>query len=267
MATPKENDSNIQDLEDDLQCLICYELFKDPRLLPCSHTFCYECIQGMASSHNGKCQCPLRCPITLSQEQISQLPINRIVKNMVECIKQRGSMQQKMPKMPNVPTIPAILNEESKEILNLSVLQGLEKRIDFYSHAYGYLFRLSKPMKLLSVEVKVDVDGPVTVLIVTNCRNKIITKSTIRCTRELKWIKIPIVTELNNQYLILVHSSAENAMFACKYTNNFNYRPISQICSVSAVYTVNKLDELNFGTFFDIQCHVRSLEMHIDVER
>ncbi len=34
-----------------LQCSICLETFKDPRMLPCQHTFCKACLE---SSTNGK---------------------------------------------------------------------------------------------------------------------------------------------------------------------------------------------------------------------
>lgn len=33
--------SNVEDLT---SCSICYEKFKTPRLLPCSHSFCHKCL-------------------------------------------------------------------------------------------------------------------------------------------------------------------------------------------------------------------------------
>jgi len=38
MATANE-------LDETLECSICKEVLKDPRILPCEHTFCLECIK------------------------------------------------------------------------------------------------------------------------------------------------------------------------------------------------------------------------------
>ncbi|KAK7483268.1 hypothetical protein BaRGS_00025435 [Batillaria attramentaria] len=37
-----------------LTCTICLEVFRSPRLLPCHHTFCLECLQDLASRHNSR---------------------------------------------------------------------------------------------------------------------------------------------------------------------------------------------------------------------
>uniref|UniRef100_A0AAR2KCS2 RING-type domain-containing protein n=1 Tax=Pygocentrus nattereri TaxID=42514 RepID=A0AAR2KCS2_PYGNA len=45
-------------LEENLKCSICLEIFKDPVVLHCSHSFCKACLDG---SWNGKevKECPL----------------------------------------------------------------------------------------------------------------------------------------------------------------------------------------------------------------
>ena len=35
-------------LDQELQCSICHEMFKDPRMLPCQHTFCLECLESVS---------------------------------------------------------------------------------------------------------------------------------------------------------------------------------------------------------------------------
>jgi tripartite motif-containing protein 2/3 len=30
--------------EDHLECGLCLELFKNPKMLPCHHTFCHDCL-------------------------------------------------------------------------------------------------------------------------------------------------------------------------------------------------------------------------------
>jgi len=44
MAAIKEA-STLRNLEDITECCICCETFTDPRMLPCIHTFCFECLR------------------------------------------------------------------------------------------------------------------------------------------------------------------------------------------------------------------------------
>ena len=41
-----------------LKCSICLELFNDPRLLPCLHTYCLRCLQGLVSNKKSDFSCP-----------------------------------------------------------------------------------------------------------------------------------------------------------------------------------------------------------------
>ncbi|XP_004075679.1 tripartite motif-containing protein 59 [Oryzias latipes] len=51
-------------LEEDLTCSVCYQLFSDPRVLPCSHTFCQPCLENLLQvSTNYSIWRPLRLPI------------------------------------------------------------------------------------------------------------------------------------------------------------------------------------------------------------
>ncbi|XP_074655930.1 E3 ubiquitin-protein ligase TRIM71-like [Tubulanus polymorphus] len=47
MATGGATGMNGSHLDDLLKCSICYDYLKDPRTLPCLHTFCTECLQGL----------------------------------------------------------------------------------------------------------------------------------------------------------------------------------------------------------------------------
>lgn len=41
-----------------LKCSVCLELYSDPRVLPCLHTFCLECLQGLVTNNSLTCpQC------------------------------------------------------------------------------------------------------------------------------------------------------------------------------------------------------------------
>ena len=69
-----------------ISCAICLEHFDDPRCLPCSHTYCLQCIQKIASSNKGQFECPLRDGTIIDQSCINSLPLNRVVRDIVELL-------------------------------------------------------------------------------------------------------------------------------------------------------------------------------------
>ncbi|KAJ8007631.1 hypothetical protein DPEC_G00096180 [Dallia pectoralis] len=60
-------------LEDELTCPVCLELFQDPHLLPCGHSFCLLCLQGLKQqAERGRFRCPEcrethRCSLTFQK--------------------------------------------------------------------------------------------------------------------------------------------------------------------------------------------------------
>ncbi|KAM4619018.1 nuclear factor 7, brain-like [Polymixia lowei] len=65
--------------EDDLSCPICCELFKDPVLLSCSHSFCNSCLQL-----HWRCAVGQECPVCRRRSSRSEPPRNRVLKNLCE---------------------------------------------------------------------------------------------------------------------------------------------------------------------------------------
>ncbi|XP_071836446.1 uncharacterized protein [Apostichopus japonicus] len=53
------------------ECSICLDLFKEPKLLPCLHRFCKQCLEPMLDRHVGRFECPL-C------KDVCKIPNNRI---------------------------------------------------------------------------------------------------------------------------------------------------------------------------------------------
>lgn len=78
------NDSHAAQLQDLVTCATCLDHYQDPRLLPCSHTYCLQCIEKAVK--NGSFNCPLQDNMKIDQKDIAQLPINRTAKDMVEFI-------------------------------------------------------------------------------------------------------------------------------------------------------------------------------------
>ncbi|XP_071401185.1 nuclear factor 7, ovary-like [Centroberyx affinis] len=65
--------------EEDLSCPVCHDIFKDPVLLSCSHSFCKACLQKWWRRKQ-ICQCPV-CRSTSSKKKT---PCNLALKNLCE---------------------------------------------------------------------------------------------------------------------------------------------------------------------------------------
>lgn len=48
MATGNANAANLSSV---LECPVCMEKFTDPRILPCGHTFCRQCLERLVVQH------------------------------------------------------------------------------------------------------------------------------------------------------------------------------------------------------------------------
>ncbi|XP_051535008.1 tripartite motif-containing protein 59-like isoform X1 [Myxocyprinus asiaticus] len=70
----------MDNLEEDLTCSVCYCLFTDPRVLPCSHTFCKGCLDNVLQvSVNFSIWRPLRLPLKCPQcRSVVELPTNGV---------------------------------------------------------------------------------------------------------------------------------------------------------------------------------------------
>ena len=86
MASMVSNETQKEQLENLISCAICLDPFKDPRILPCSHTFCFQCIRKTAASNRGRFLCSLRDGTEIKQEHIDSLPINRVLPGIVDFI-------------------------------------------------------------------------------------------------------------------------------------------------------------------------------------
>ena len=67
-----------------LECSICLESYRDPRSLPCVHTFCLQCIEGVSrDKHPGdSLDCPLcRKEFTIPDGGVAHLPKNFSLSN------------------------------------------------------------------------------------------------------------------------------------------------------------------------------------------
>lgn len=76
-------------LEDDLSCAVCCELYQDPQLLSCGHTFCRQCLKKHWSVNTAR-TCPV-CRRVSPQEPVANLAL----RNTCESYQREKERQRK----------------------------------------------------------------------------------------------------------------------------------------------------------------------------
>jgi hypothetical protein len=68
-------------LNSQLECSVCYHMFKDPRILPCGHTFCLKCLQDIVTAAASKTDKTPSCPTCRAAFQVSSQNLQDLPKN------------------------------------------------------------------------------------------------------------------------------------------------------------------------------------------
>ncbi|CAH1240996.1 TRIM3 [Branchiostoma lanceolatum] len=85
---------------EELSCSICLELFTRPKVLPCQHTFCQDCLQDLASR-----RVPLQCPncrqqVRLPPQGVATLPDNLMAASMCERLQNQATLSGETKEQP-----------------------------------------------------------------------------------------------------------------------------------------------------------------------
>ncbi|XP_026096022.1 nuclear factor 7, ovary-like [Carassius auratus] len=64
---------------EELNCPVCYEIFKDPVVLSCSHSFCKECLQRFWRTRDAQ-----ECPVCRRRSSRDDPPTNLVLRNVCE---------------------------------------------------------------------------------------------------------------------------------------------------------------------------------------
>ncbi|MBN3324643.1 TRI35 protein, partial [Atractosteus spatula] len=75
-------------LEEELSCPVCYEIFTDPVVLTCSHSFCKACLQQYWEQKGSQ-----ECPACRRRSSRDNPPINLALKNLCEAFLQERSQR------------------------------------------------------------------------------------------------------------------------------------------------------------------------------
>ncbi|XP_067312000.1 nuclear factor 7, ovary-like [Pseudorasbora parva] len=71
---------------EELSCPVCRDIFKDPVLLSCSHSFCKECLQQFWRIKEAQ-----ECPVCRRRSSRGDPPCNRVLKNLCESFLKEGN--------------------------------------------------------------------------------------------------------------------------------------------------------------------------------
>ena len=86
MSSEAANNSLLNKIADITECSICAEVFKEPRCLPCAHTFCLGCLEvyGKDVKPSSKALCPIcRKKFVVPTGGWKNLPRNYIVEKLL----------------------------------------------------------------------------------------------------------------------------------------------------------------------------------------
>ena len=116
-----------------VECCICLEQFqldgdKTPKLLPCSHTLCLQCLQQL-SNGRPSVQCPLcRAHHEAPGRNVIHFPTNRHVLDNLKSLEIITSLQHNVRSGHKVPVVQRMIYETElakKEVIKLAVLGEL----------------------------------------------------------------------------------------------------------------------------------------------
>lgn len=77
---------SVPELEDRLQCPICLEVFKEPLMLQCGHSYCKGCLVSLSRHLDSE----LRCPVCRQEVDCSSSPPNVSLARVIEALQLPG---------------------------------------------------------------------------------------------------------------------------------------------------------------------------------
>ncbi|KAI8497480.1 hypothetical protein Bbelb_247860 [Branchiostoma belcheri] len=85
---------------EELSCSICLELFTRPKVLPCQHTFCQDCLRDHVEVRT-PFQCPnCRLQVRLPPQGVTGLPDNLMAASMCEKVRKQETLLEETEKQP-----------------------------------------------------------------------------------------------------------------------------------------------------------------------
>ncbi|XP_012252780.2 RING finger protein nhl-1-like [Athalia rosae] len=102
-------------IEDLLQCPVCLERLRTPRMMPCQHTFCLSCLEEQLvwpGNDNRSIACPL-CKLTVVECIPRNLPTNLYIENLLRVLDNSGEKLDHLGFTSPVITFASIADQPS----------------------------------------------------------------------------------------------------------------------------------------------------------
>ena len=145
--------SVMKELYDMTECSICTEVFTDPRVLPCQHTFCLKCLVNYDKdrSPGDGMRCPLcRKEFIIPHDGLSGMQKNFLMEKLLSARKlsaaeEAGSIlcdpfnESAQILIPNNPYEPAVPTNDKNLV---QIVQGIRPREAFLFSNFGKIFIL-----------------------------------------------------------------------------------------------------------------------------
>uniref|UniRef100_A0A8C5KX86 RING-type E3 ubiquitin transferase n=1 Tax=Jaculus jaculus TaxID=51337 RepID=A0A8C5KX86_JACJA len=80
----------VPELQDQLQCPICLEVFKEPLMLQCGHSYCKDCLVSLSRRH---LDAELRCPVCRQSVDGSSSPPNVSLARVIDALRLPGDAE------------------------------------------------------------------------------------------------------------------------------------------------------------------------------
>jgi hypothetical protein len=130
--------------------------------------------------------------------------------------------------------------------------------------ARGYKFSVKQALKLRSIQIHSDHVGQIIGFVVDDT-GIIIQKGTINSTHAaMKWLRIKLKCDIQNNYTILVLPPSDNGSYTYK-NDDSQLRIINQNCSVESKY-VHSVTQINVDSKLTVDNSTYSIDMILDIE-
>ncbi|XP_067935107.1 uncharacterized protein [Watersipora subatra] len=132
-AVPVTNSHKVEEIRDIITCPICLEVLENPRVLSCSHTYCFMCLVALIEEGSiGPTRCPqCRAYSIPSQESLQQLPQNSFAKQIADLIREQDGVLN-------------VTEEDSEEIYVGDSVPPVELEIDKRSKGSRFAINVLK---------------------------------------------------------------------------------------------------------------------------